>query len=224
VHTQMQYLCSCPWYCVQTGVEYHDGCHVWICFPELGWIEYHPFSVASCSADPCWRNRMLVHSKVYDRWTQVRVPIASQLALWQDSRRHFLELHFYATPKLNDCLALVQDLMAKVSEPGGRATRIIAKVQGPFEGEDMSASEELIYTHIVVFAGGIGATAVMPMVKRAAMRRSGELPGVFGQSICMQRVLHCMEAPSVSATDEFCNITGVAVWLPCSSDVTVTWM
>jgi hypothetical protein len=56
---------------VQEGVEYKDGCHVWICDPELGWIEYHPFSVASTSADPLWRNCMLVQSKVYNRWTLV---------------------------------------------------------------------------------------------------------------------------------------------------------
>lgn len=81
----------------------------------------------------------------------------------------------------------VQDLVAKVAGPGGQATGIVAKVQGPFEGENMSAAEELIYTHMVVFAGGIGATAVMPMVKSAAMRRSRALPGVFSCVSCMRR-------------------------------------
>jgi hypothetical protein len=56
---------------LQPGVTYEDGCHVWICVPELGWLEYHPFSVASCSLDPLWRNHLLVHAKVYNKWTTV---------------------------------------------------------------------------------------------------------------------------------------------------------
>lgn len=56
---------------LQPGIEYSDGCHVWVCFPELGWLEYHPFSVASSTADPLWRDCMLVHTKVYNRWTKV---------------------------------------------------------------------------------------------------------------------------------------------------------
>ena len=57
---------------LQDGVTYEDGCHVWLCVPELGWVEYHPFSVASTVAHPAWRDRMLLHVKVYDRWTSVR--------------------------------------------------------------------------------------------------------------------------------------------------------
>ena len=57
---------------LQDGVTYEDGCHVWLCVPELGWVEYHPFSVASTAAHPAWRDRMLLHVKVYDRWTSVR--------------------------------------------------------------------------------------------------------------------------------------------------------
>jgi hypothetical protein len=56
--------------CLQPGVIYEDGCHVWICVPELGWVEYHPYSVASCSADPLWGNHLLVYSKIYDKWTK----------------------------------------------------------------------------------------------------------------------------------------------------------
>ena len=64
--------CDLPGVSFQEGVQYHDGSHVWICFPDLGAIEYHPFSIASTAADPQWCNRMLVLSKVYDRWTEVR--------------------------------------------------------------------------------------------------------------------------------------------------------
>lgn len=56
---------------MQSGVTYGDGCHVWVCVPELGWCEYHPYSVASCNADPRWANHILLQAKVYDRWTQV---------------------------------------------------------------------------------------------------------------------------------------------------------
>lgn len=57
---------------MQPNVEYGDGCHVWVCVPALGWTEYHPFSVASSSADPRWRHQLLIHSKIYNRWTEVR--------------------------------------------------------------------------------------------------------------------------------------------------------
>jgi hypothetical protein len=74
---------------------------------------------------------------------------------------------------------VIQDLMNKVAAHAGtQPATVMAKVQGPFEGEDMTASEELIYTHMVVFAGGIGATAVLPMVKRTAMRRANALAGM----------------------------------------------
>ena len=48
-----------------------DGCHVWLCVPQLGWAEYHPFSVASCAGTPAFRNHLLLHMKAYDKWTQV---------------------------------------------------------------------------------------------------------------------------------------------------------
>jgi hypothetical protein len=67
----------------------------------------------------------------------------------------------------------VQDLAAIAQMSGkqhGRST-LLAKVQGPFEGHNMTAGQELVYCHIVVCAGGIGATAVLPMLVRAAMRR-----------------------------------------------------
>jgi hypothetical protein len=59
---------------MQPNVEYGDGCHVWICVPELGWTEYHPYSVASTSADVRWRHQLLIHTKIFNRWTQVLVP------------------------------------------------------------------------------------------------------------------------------------------------------
>jgi hypothetical protein len=57
---------------MQEGASYSDGGHVWVAIPQLGNLEYHPFSVASTSADPAWRNCMLLHCKAFDRWTQVR--------------------------------------------------------------------------------------------------------------------------------------------------------
>jgi hypothetical protein len=59
-------------YCLQAGVTYEDGCHVWICVPELGWVEYHPYSVASCSADPYWGHSLLIYIKIYNKWTKAR--------------------------------------------------------------------------------------------------------------------------------------------------------
>lgn len=38
--------------------------------PSVGGTEYHPFSVASTSADPRWRNCLLLHCKAYSKWTQ----------------------------------------------------------------------------------------------------------------------------------------------------------
>ena len=78
----------------------------------------------------------------------------------------------HATPR-----RVLQDVARKVDDVGDGSATITAKVQGPFEGHDMTASEERIYTHMVFFAGGIGATAVMPMIKRAALRRAGKAPG-----------------------------------------------
>lgn len=56
----------------QEGHAYCDGCHVWICFPGVQRLRYHPFSVASCSGDPAWKHHLLVQTKVFDKWTKVR--------------------------------------------------------------------------------------------------------------------------------------------------------
>jgi hypothetical protein len=77
----------------------------------------------------------------------------------------------------------VQDLaaIAQMSSSHHGRSSVLAKVQGPFEGHNMTAGQELVYSQIVVCAGGIGATAVLPMLVRAAMRR-----GVLLQlSVCV---------------------------------------
>jgi hypothetical protein len=57
---------------VQEGMTYADSSHVWVCIPKLGLLEYHPFCVASTSADPEWRSSMLLYCKAFNRWTEVR--------------------------------------------------------------------------------------------------------------------------------------------------------
>lgn len=43
-------------------------------------------------------------------------------------------------------------------------------MQGPFEGESLATDR--VFTHIVACAGGIGATAILPVVMRAALGRA----------------------------------------------------
>jgi hypothetical protein len=72
---------------------------------------------------------------------------------------------------------MMQDLAALASTSGnlqGRST-IIAKVQGPFEGHSMSPAEERVFGRMVVCAGGIGATAVLPMLLRSVLHRGKPL-------------------------------------------------
>lgn len=72
----------------------------------------------------------------------------------------------------------------------------------------MSAAEELIFTHIAVFAGGSGAMAVLPMVKRAAMRRAAlpvgtTLPPVVLMYACRNE---CELAALAPLLPHFCDI------------------
>jgi hypothetical protein len=56
----------------------------------------------------------------------------------------------------------------------GRST-LFAKVQGPFEGHNLTPAQERVYSRIVVCAGGIGSTAVLPMLMRAVLHRGEPL-------------------------------------------------
>lgn len=72
---------------------------------------------------------------------------------------------------------MLQDLVTIASGNAnhqGRST-LIAKVQGPFEGDIMTPAQERVYSRIVVCAGGIGSTAVLPMLIRALLRRGKSL-------------------------------------------------
>jgi hypothetical protein len=59
---------------VQGDVEYRDGAHVWVSIPRLDMYDYHPLSVTSSPCFPEWRRTMLLQCKVYDKWTQARLP------------------------------------------------------------------------------------------------------------------------------------------------------
>jgi predicted ferric reductase len=64
------------------------------------------------------------------------------------------------------------ELKATQEETG--ESRILVKVQGPFDHHTLSVAEESLYQHLLFVAGGIGATAVLPTLTRAFIRRSSE--------------------------------------------------
>jgi hypothetical protein len=67
----------------------------------------------------------------------------------------------------------MQDLAAlKAAQEEAGESRILVKVQGPFDHHTISMADESLYQHLLFVAGGIGATAVLPSVTRAFMRRS----------------------------------------------------
>ena len=81
----------------------------------------------------------------------------------------------------------MQDLMSMVTQEhtADNSTSILCKVQGPFDEHTLSAAEEAAYSHVIFCAGGIGATAVLPMLMRAAMRRAEPKPGETASSTCL---------------------------------------
>lgn len=52
--------------------------------------------------------------------------------------------------------------------------RETVKMQGPFEGHNMAAAEESVYAHMLFFSGGVGITAILPMLVRSLRHRRKE--------------------------------------------------
>ena len=91
--------------------------------------------------------------------------------------------HVYTAPAENpriddqDCTVL-QDLARLASAAPNGLLQLNAKVQGPFEGHELSMEAQAAYSHLVACAGGIGITAVLPLLKRAALQRAAAEKGV----------------------------------------------
>jgi predicted ferric reductase len=82
-------------------------------------------------------------------------------------------LHFISKESWLNMLAELQDLVAlKAAQEESGESHLMVKVQGPFDHHTMSVAEESLYQHLLFVAGGIGATAVLPVVTRAFIRRS----------------------------------------------------
>jgi ferredoxin-NADP reductase len=80
-------------------------------------------------------------------------------------------------------VADLQDLAAlKAAQEETGESRILVKVQGPFDHHTMSIAEESLYQHLLFVAGGIGATAVLPFVTRAFIRRSEDASALHHSS------------------------------------------
>lgn len=75
---------------------------------------------------------------------------------------------------------MIQDLVAlkAASEESGEGSKLLVKVQGPFDHHTMDEAQEAFYQHLLFVSGGIGATAVLPAVTRAFIRRS-EKPSTY---------------------------------------------
>ena len=102
------------------------------------------------------------------------------------------------------CPQDLAQLATKLARAEGRAT-LRAKVQGPFEGESLATDR--VFTHVVACAGGIGATAILPLVMRAALSRADASDK--GARACCRLYCSCSGIKSSSRVQMF--ISGLVV-------------
>ena len=86
---------------VEVSVEnkrqrYTAGQWVFLCFPQLGVLHWHPFTISSASTD----SRLSVHMLCGDRWTGSVRELAERAGTAKVRHRLFVQAHRVAT---SDC-------------------------------------------------------------------------------------------------------------------------
>lgn len=74
--------------------------------------------------------------------------------------------------------------LLEAAKEGKLAGPVQARLQGPFDGHNMSTAEMTNINSMLVVAGGIGLPAVLPALQRLALyREQSDTPGVKGSML-----------------------------------------